>query len=174
MRINAATGTNPFIDFYVANAGKANLYWSSTNARMEMGANFYITGTVKTGSTSTNYVVGTGSAITVNTGTPTTVASVTITTVGKPVFILCTADLQPVNSSADWVNLRIYRDASAIGNAQVNHPGTFASANESFAIHALDTPGAGTYTYTCKAWLGNGAMQFGEVGVPYITAWEFI
>jgi hypothetical protein len=131
-------------------------------------------GTIKTSGTSTNYVVGTGSAVTTNSATPTTVASVTITTNGKPVFVICTGDLQPVNGTNDWCFLQCYRDGTGIGNIQVHHPGTAASTNKGFASHALDTPAAGTYTYTCKAWQGSGNIQFGENGVPYITAWELI
>jgi hypothetical protein len=131
-------------------------------------------GTIKTSGTSTNYVVGTGTAVTTNSATPTTVASVTITTNAKPIFVMCTGDLQPVNGTGDWCYLRLYRDSTQIGNFQVNHPNTAASSNEGWAIHVLDIPAAGTYTYTCKAWQGSGNIQFGEVGVPYITAWELI
>jgi len=133
-----------------------------------------IVGALKTSTNSTNYIVGTGSAITVNTTTPTTVATVSITTVGKPVFVMCSGDLQPVSGVNDWVNMRVYRDATPIGNATLYHPGTAGSTNHMFSIHAVDVPSAGTYTYTVKAWLGAGSIQFGEVGVPYITAWEFI
>jgi hypothetical protein len=131
-------------------------------------------GTIKTAGISTNYVVGTGTAVTTNSATPTTVASVTITTNAKPIFVMCSGDLQPVNGSSDWCYLRLYRDSTAVGNLQTNHPNTAASSNEGWAIHVLDIPAAGTYTYTCKAWQGVGNIQFGEVGVPYITAWELI
>jgi hypothetical protein len=131
-------------------------------------------GTIKTSGTSTNYVVGTGTGVTTNSATPTTVASVTITTNAKPIFVMCTGDLQPVNGTGDWCYLRLYRDSTQIGNQTLYHPGTAASTNHMFSIHALDIPAAGTYTYTCKAWQGVGNIQFGEVGVPYITAWELI
>jgi hypothetical protein len=136
-----------------------------------------IVGSLKTSTNSTNYVVGTGTAVTVNTTTPTTVASVTITTVGKPVFIVCCGDLQPVSGTptADWCYVRLYQGASTtLGNQTLYHPGTAGSTNHMFSIHAIDVPAAGTYTYTCKAWQGSGSIQFGEVGVPYIVAWEFI
>jgi hypothetical protein len=131
-------------------------------------------GTIKTQGTSTNYVVGTGTAVTTNSATPTTVASVTITTNAKPIFVMCSGDLQPVNGTTDWCFIRIYRDSTAVGNICLYHPGTALSTNHMFAIHALDIPAAGTYTYTCKAWQGVGNIQFGEIGVPYITAWELI
>jgi hypothetical protein len=119
-------------------------------------------------------VVGTGVAVTINSTTPTTVAYATITTNGKPIFIMCSGDLQPVNGLNDWCFLRLWRDNVQIGNLQIDHPNTNPSANEVFAIHAIDVPGPGSYAYTCKAWQGNGNIQFGEVGVPYITAYEFI
>jgi len=131
-------------------------------------------GTIKTSGTSTNYVVGTGTGVTTNSATPTTVASVTITTNAKPVFVMCSGDLQPSNGISDWCYLRIYRGSDAVGNIQVNHPGTAGSCNEGWAIHVLDIPATGTYTYTCKAWQGSGNITFGEVAGPYITAWELI
>jgi len=133
-----------------------------------------IVGALKTSTNSTNYVVGTGVAVTINSTTPTTVASATLTTNGKPIFVMCSGDLQPVNNLNDWCFIRLFRDSTAIGNLQIDHPNTNPSANEVFAIHAIDVPGAGTYTYSCKAWQGNGNIQFGEVGVPYLTAYEFI
>ena len=178
--INSGTGKNPYIDFQLAGVLKCNMYWDSTNSRMVhngQSTTNYFAGALKTATNSTNYVVGTGTAVTVNTTTPTTVASVTITTVGKPVFIICCGDLQPVSGAPanDWCNMRLYQGASTtIGNATLYHPGTAASTNHMFSIHAIDVPAAGTYTYTCKAWQGVGSIQFGEVGVPYIVAWEFI
>ena len=176
--INSGTGKNPYIDFQLAGVLKCNMYWDSTNSRMVhngQSTTSYFAGALKTATNSTNYVVGTGTAVTVNSATPTTVASVSITTVGKPVFIICCGDLQPVSGANDWCNMRLYQGASTtIGNATLYQPGTAASTNHMFSIHAIDVPVAGTYTYTCKAWQGAGSIQFGEVGVPYIVAWEFI
>jgi len=152
----------------INNTGNVGIGTASPTVKLD------IVGALKTSTNSTNYVVGTGSAVTINSTTPTTVASATLTTNGKPIFVMCSGDLQPVNNLNDWCYIRLYRDSTAIGNLQIDHPNTNPSANEVFAIHAIDVPGAGTYTYTCKAYQGVGNIQFGEAGVPYLTAYEFI
>lgn len=54
MRINAATGTNPFIDFFVGNTSKSALYWNSATSRMEIASSLYLTGSLITSSQTTN------------------------------------------------------------------------------------------------------------------------
>lgn len=138
------------------------------------GAKLDVVGTIKTSSTSTNIVQGTGSAVTVTSLTPVTFATVTITTVGKKVLLMCNGDFQPQNGANDWVFAKFFRGTTEIGTQYTFHPGTAASTNISFAMHMIDQPDAGTHTYYAKAYYGDGASLFGESGLPVIIAIEFL
>ena len=109
-----------------------------------------------------NYALSNATAITVNSGTPTTVASATITTNGRPILIIATGDGNPTNAG-DWNWLRIYRDSTAIGKSIIFQTSN-ASHNHAFAQTTIDVPTTGTYTYTLKAWAGQGTMTYGETG----------
>jgi len=165
-RMGSATWSNNLII-----KGDGNVGIGTTNPQ----AKLHVEGNIKTTTNSTNYASGTGSYLTINSGTPTTVVSAsTITTSGKPVFVMCSGDVQPLNGTSDYIFMRLYRDSTAIGQSQVNHPGSMSSTNQSFAIHFIDVVSAGTYTYNLKAWIGSGSMNFGETGFPYISVIEFM
>jgi hypothetical protein len=113
--------------------------------------------------TAQSYGVSNATAVTVNTATPTTIASVTITTTGKPVLLVASGDGNP-NQAGGWHNLRLYRDSTPIGKLIISENAGGDSANCPFALTHIDTPSAGTYTYTVKAWQGSGSFLYGETG----------
>jgi hypothetical protein len=120
--------------------------------------------------------VSNATSITVNTATPTTIASCTITTSGKPILLVSTGDGNP-NQAGGWQRLRLYRDETAIGKQVINENAGGNSANCPFALCFIDTPSAGTYTYTTRAWQGSGSFTYGEEGdvqAPTILAVELI
>jgi hypothetical protein len=133
-----------------------------------------VNGTIRTSSTSTNIVTDSGSDVTINSGTPTTFASVTITTRGNKVLVICSGDLQPSSGTGDWLDMKFYRGTTAIGKAHRYHPGTAGSTNQVFAMHVIDQPSTGTYTYYAKGYRGSGNTFFGENDNPQITAIEFL
>jgi hypothetical protein len=110
-----------------------------------------------------NYGVSNATAVTVNTSTPTTIASVTITTNGKPVLLVASGDGNP-DQAGGWHNLRLYRDSTPVGKLIISENAGGSSANCPFALTHIDTPSAGTYTYTVKAWQGNASFTYGETG----------
>ncbi len=135
----------------------------------------YIVGTLRSSSTSQKYGVSSATAVTVSTATPTTIASVTITTTGKPVLLIGSGDCNP-NAAGDWNYIAIYRDSTRVGKFIINQT-SGASYNNPFGITHIDTPGAGTYTYTLKANQGSGTITYGETGndqAPTIVAVELI
>jgi hypothetical protein len=138
------------------------------------GAELDVNGTIRTSSTSTNIVSDIGSVVTISSTTPTTILDVQITTRGNKVLILVTGDLQPKNGTTDWLYMRLYRGTTAIGVRHLYHPGTGASTNQVFAVHTIDHPAAGTYTYSLKGYRGNGDIRFDEGDPPEITAIEFL
>jgi len=138
------------------------------------GAKLDVNGTIRTSTTSTNIATGSGSDVTINSTTPTTFASVTITTRGNKVLVICSGDLQPSSGTSDWLDLRFYRANTAIGKHHRYHSGTASSTNQVFAMHVIDQPSAGTYTYYAKGFRGNGNTFFGEHDNPQITAIEFL
>lgn len=110
------------------------------------------------------------------TATPFNIGTVTITTTGKPVQVTCVSDFNPLAASAAWVQLRLYRDSTPIGNTvQVEPTAPVFNTNTPFTLTFIDTPAAGTYTYSCKgvgANFGGAAINFGEVSGPVMTAIE--
>jgi hypothetical protein len=100
--------------------------------------------------------------VSISTGTPTAIASVTITTTGKPVILSGNMDFNP-NEDVTWHWYAFYRDGSQVGGAYINDASNGASANVPVALSYLDTPAAGTYTYSIRCWVGAGSGgTFGE------------
>jgi hypothetical protein len=121
-------------------------------------------------------VVSDSSAVTVNSATATTLASVSITTTGKPVLLTACGNSNPGQDGGFFL-YRLYRDSTEIGKRHKAENGGTSSQNYVFAISDIDTPAAGTYTYSIKAYQGSGTHVFGEDGDvegAVITACEII
>ena len=111
-----------------------------------------------------------------NTAFPATIASLTITTTGKPVQLAFSVDCN-FTVQAAWVRLQFYRDSSTIGQIVQAEPGATsgANANSPVCLTYIDTPAAGSYTYTCRAVSGayaGGDFKFGEAAGPTFYAVE--
>lgn len=121
-----------------------------------------------------NWAVSNGNAVTVNSTTPTTIASLSITTRGNPIFLCGTGDMNP-QGAATWNYIRIFRDATPIGKFIICES-TANSVNNPFALTHIDTPAAGTYNYTIKAYRGGAAdALYGETSneqAPQLIAFE--
>jgi len=122
-----------------------------------------------------NYAQTKGSIVTVSNAnlSNSTVVSVTITTTGSPVLVMVSGDANPL-SAGGWVVMNLYRDGTtAVGNS-VQAEGSAANENNPFLIQAIDSPVAGTYTYSMKTAGGSSSsgFQFGEGAGPVITAIE--
>jgi len=101
-------------------------------------------------------------AITVSSGTYTTIASTSITTNGKPVLLVFSGDMNP-NGSASWGFSRFYRGETALGKAILIESGN--SLNTAVGNVWIDTPAAGTYTYSIRWSVAAGPGHvFGEIG----------
>lgn len=109
-----------------------------------------------------NYVIGDYGQTTAGASYPTTIQSATITTSGGPVQISVTGDGQP--NSNGWQRLQIFRDSTAI--SEILHVETTGSGiNVTVAMSHIDTPVAGTYTYSVKVVNGSGLnITYSETG----------
>ena len=93
-----------------------------------------------------NYTIGADGQKTLS-ATGSTIQSASITTSGFPVQVTITGDAEP--ASGGWHKLQIYRDSTAIGQIlQIESNGT--GKNMPVAMVTIDTPVAGTYTYSVK------------------------
>jgi hypothetical protein len=120
-----------------------------------------------------NWSMSNATSVTVNTTTPTTIASCSITTSGRPVLIIGTGDANPA-AAGDWNYIAIYRGESQIGKLIINQT-SGASHNNPFGITTIDSPAAGTYTYSLRGYQGTGSITYGEIGnvqAPTIIAME--
>lgn len=155
----------------IDSSGNVGIGTTSPSYKLDVSGNVNTSGKYTSSTQSTTTSVSDATAITVNTSTPTAMASCTITTVGKAVLLVATGDGNP-NQSGGWQRLRIYRDGTAIGKQIINENGGGASANSPFAVCTIDTPSAGTYTYSIRAWQGTGSFTYGEEGdVQAPTIW---
>ena len=136
---------------------------SSVDNRLDTLESSIITGSV-------NYVQKLGSRVTGVTSTGVTIISETITTTGNPVQIMVTGDANPIGGVA-WTRLQIYRDSTAIGN--IVHVENSSNLNVPYCVNVIDTPSAGTYTYSMRTVSGHsGTFDFGEQSGPTLTAVE--
>lgn len=122
---------------------------------------------------SLNYSQTQGTSVTVPLAAslPYSVISTTITTNGNPIFVLVTGDAANANASS-WARIGLYRDNTAVGKL-VQVESDAASENIPYALQVIDTPPAGTYTYSLKVTSINGGnFVFGEADGPVITATE--
>jgi hypothetical protein len=93
-----------------------------------------------------NYKIGADGQKTLS-ATGSTIQSASITTSGFPVQVTITGDAEP--ASGGWHKLQIHRDSTAIGQIlQIESNGT--GKNMPVAMVTIDTPVAGTYTYSVK------------------------
>jgi len=128
-------------------------------------------------SSAVNYAQNTPAQVSITNGTafPFTIASVDITTKGNPVQIQCAVDFNP-SAAAAWLRVQLYRNSTPIGQIIQAEPASSAgNANIPFCLTFIDTPTAGTYTYSCKGVAGaydNGNFSFGEASGPTIYAIE--
>jgi hypothetical protein len=101
-----------------------------------------------------------------------TLVSASITTSGYPVQVLVTGDAEN-NSAGAWVQLQLYRGSTAIGKI-IHVEGSAGSENIPYALTVIDTPVAGTYTYSLKTANApsGGTFNFGETDGPVLTAIE--
>ena len=98
------------------------------------------------------------------------IVQTTITTKGGPVQIIATGDANPTTSGA-YCLLSLYRDATEVGQS-VQCESSSINENVPYALHVIDTPTAGTYTYSAKYKAGTGTFQFGEASGAIISVIE--
>lgn len=88
--------------------------------------------------------------------------SIQITTHGRPVFIICSGDMNPTASSC-WMEYWILRDGVAITHDIAESHGN--SWNTPFCISYLDCVAKGTYTYSIDFKMGSNTANLAEGGV---------
>lgn len=101
-----------------------------------------------------------------------TIVSRSFTTNGYPVQVMVTGDAE--NSTAGgWIRVQLFRDSTAIGKG-INIESSAGSENVPYALTVIDTPSAGTYTYSLKTVTAAaaGSFNFGEVDGPVLTMIE--
>ena len=137
---------------------------SSVDSRLDT-----LEATIISGSPNYTQVLG-NQRVTSTSGT--SIISGSITTSGNPVQIIVTGDANPIVTTGQWCTLQIYRDNSAIGGVvQVEAANT--NENQAYCVNVIDTPSAGTYTYSLRMTAnGGGNFQFGEATGPVLTAVE--
>ena len=101
-----------------------------------------------------------------------TIVSTNITTSGYPIQVLVTGDAEN-NGAGAWVKLQLYRDSTAIGKI-IHVEGSAGSENIPYALTVIDTPSAGTYTYSLKtaSAVAGGSYTFGETDGPVLSVIE--
>ena len=103
---------------------------------------------------------------------PFTIVSAAITTNGGPVQVIATGDVNPLSSGGGWVRLNLYRDNTEVGQL-IQCESAASNENIPYALQVVDTPSAGTYTYSLKFVSGSGGnFQFGEAAGPILTVTE--
>jgi hypothetical protein len=102
----------------------------------------------------------------------TSIISTTITTTGAPVQIIVTGDANPDICGA-WCRLQLFRGDTAIGGI-VQTESTSRNENVPYCLQFIDTPAAGTYTYSMRmiTKVTGGTFNFGEATGPVITVVE--
>ena len=102
----------------------------------------------------------------------TTLVSASITTNGYPLHVIVTGDAEMLIAGS-WVVLQLYRETTPIGNIVQVQPSD-VSENGSYALQIIDTPSAGTYTYSMKVQnlAGGSSFDFGQHNGPTICIIE--
>ena len=117
-----------------------------------------------------NYTQTLGSVVS-SVSTATTLVSGSITTNGYPVHVVVTGDGEPSAGGA-WARLQLFRDSTPIGQT-IQVECSAAGENVNYALQIIDTPLAGTYTYSLKTTqVAGGSYTFGEVSGPVLCVME--
>jgi hypothetical protein len=155
--------TSSYDSRYSLSGSVLTSFSSSVDTRLDTLEASIITGSV-------NYVQTLGARVTGVTSTGVTIITGSITTTGNPIQIMVTGDANPVNVTS-WTRLQIYRNETAIGNiVQVENS---SNLNVPYCLNVIDTPSAGTYTYSMRTVSGiSGLFDFGESTGPTLTAVE--
>jgi hypothetical protein len=119
---------------------------------------------------SPNYTQVLGNQRTGITSIGVSIISGSITTTGNPVQIMVTGDANPIGG-ASYTRLQLFRDGNGIGG--IVHVENYANLNVPYCVNVIDTPSAGTYTYSMRT-VGTfgGTFDFGEASGPLLTAVE--
>lgn len=118
-----------------------------------------------------NYAQTIGTKVTNVNSSGVTLVSASITTNGYPVHVIVTGDADPTTSGG-WLRLKLYRGSTAIGNV-IQCESSAAGENTPYALQIIDTPAAGTYTYSLKTTeVAGSAFNFGEVDGPVMCIME--
>lgn len=148
---------------YLTNLSASSSYLSQSSA-----SNVYVR------RNNANYAVSNATATTHGNTSPTTIASVTLTTNGNPVLLAGTGDMNPTGGPT-WFWFRLYRGETPLGKL-VLCESTGNSINVPYSNVHIDTPSAGTYTYSLRSWRGGAnSASFGETGndqAPTVLAVE--
>ncbi len=118
-----------------------------------------------------NYAQTLGTQVTNVTTMGVTLVSASITTNGYPVHVIVTGDADPL-ASGGWTRLKLYRGSTEIGNT-IQCESDTAGENVPYALQIIDTPAAGTHTYSLKTTaIAGGGFNFGEVDGPVMCIME--
>jgi len=101
----------------------------------------------------------------------TSIISGSITTTGNPVQIIVTGDANPTSGGGLWCSLQLFRDGNGIGGV-IQVEAANNNENQAYCLNVIDTPPAGTYTYSLRVPTISGTFQFGEASGPLLTAVE--
>lgn len=117
-----------------------------------------------------NYTQTLGSVVSSVSGAATLVSG-SITTNGYPVHIIVTGDGEP-SAGGTWARLQLYRGETPIGHI-IQVEGSASGENCNYALQLIDTPAAGTYSYSLRATqVAGGSITFGEVNGPVLCIME--
>jgi hypothetical protein len=157
------SGSSQIAALGYATTSSLNTLSSSVDSRFDT-----LEGTIISGSPNYTQVLGNKRTGIESVGT--SIISGSITTTGNPVQIMVTGDANPIGGSG-WARLQIFRDGNGIGNIiQVENS---SNLNVPYCLNVIDTPSAGTYTYSMRTVDGmSGTFDFGESTGPLLTAVE--
>ena len=155
--------TSSYDSRYSLSGSVLTSFSQSVDSRLDTLEASVITGSV-------NYVQVLGNRVIGVTTTGVTLVSGSITTSGNPVQIMVTGDANP-SGGTSYTRLQLYRDSTPIGN--IIQAENSSNLNVPYCLNVIDTPSAGTYTYSMKtvSTIG-GTIDFGEASGPVLTAIE--
>lgn len=101
--------------------------------------------------------------------------TLTITTSGAPVLLLANMHVNTTVAGLTWGYFIIERNGVNLGPALGLFSSEVTNTNVPVAFHFLDSPPAGTHTYTVRAAAGAGSFEINEIGdSSIVTAIEQI